>query len=137
MDPLSPVALSTSVESIAGTAKQIVSNLFRYFDGVKNAPEKSRELRQEMHSLCDLLDSLNLALTSPGSPFNQLSADTLINSISQCAKILANMNARTAIGSDGFGRYGWPFSKDENQYYLSTIERHKETFTLALSMKCA
>jgi hypothetical protein len=139
MDLSSAIKLAAFVDSIAGSAKQIVSNLFRYFEGVKNAPEKSSELRQEMHALCDLLDSLHLALTGSGSRINQspVSFQTLLYAVANCEMILSEMSARTASGNDGSGRLGWPFSKAENQHYITIIERHKETFTLALSIKCA
>ena len=62
MDPLSPIRLAPGIDSLALTAKVVVANLFRYFEPAKNAPEKSKELRREMHTICDVLESLNLVL---------------------------------------------------------------------------
>ena len=127
MDPLSPVGLAIRLESVVRTAKSIISNLFQY-EAAKNAPEKSKELRREMHTVCDTLESLNMAL-----PEWKHSSDlsSLKDSLSKFAAILIEMNSRVEQMSTG--PLSWPFSKDENRRFLSKIEKYKETFTVALN----
>ena len=127
MDPLSPIRLTPGVESLALTAKVVVANLFRYFEPAKNAPEKSKELRREMHTICDVLESLNLVLR--GSEHDSNSA-SLKKSISEFSTILNEINVRVNKMSTV---RSWPFSDAENEGFLTKIARYKETFTMALT----
>jgi len=40
------VGLVTTVDTLAGIAKTIISNMYGYFESVKDAPKQSKELRQ-------------------------------------------------------------------------------------------
>jgi hypothetical protein len=130
MDPLSPIRLAMGLESVVLSAKTIVSKLF-HFEAAKNAPEKSKELRREMHTVCDTLESLSLALPTS----EHYSGLTLLrDSLSEFAAILIEMNTRVEQMSTG--PLSWPFSKDENHRFLSKIGKYKESFTMTLSAIC-
>src|SRR2546430_3219109 len=62
MDPLTALGMVQTADVLAGIARSVVSNMYLYFDAVKNAPKHSAELRQELGTLCNLLDSLELTL---------------------------------------------------------------------------
>ena len=59
MDPVSAIGLAINVGQLAGLAKDIVANMWQYFEAVKNAPRRSEELRQEMANISSLLDLLD------------------------------------------------------------------------------
>lgn len=124
MDPLSPIRFAPSIESLAATAKVVVANLFRYFEPAKNAPEKSKELRREMHTICDVLESLTFVLG--GSEHDA----SLKKSISEFSAILNEINVRVNRMSTV---RSWPFSDAENQVFLTKITRYKDAFTMALN----
>jgi len=54
MEPLSAVGLVGTVIQLAITAKDIVSDLWKYYDA---APQRAKDLPEEMETLCNLLDS--------------------------------------------------------------------------------
>jgi len=115
------------LDSLLLTAKSFVANLFR-FEAAKNAPERSKELRREMHTVCDTLESLNLMLPK-GEDYSHVSS--LKDSLSEFASILAEWNKRVEPMSAG-PPSSWPFSKDENLLLLLKIEKYQEAFTMAL-----
>ena len=132
MDPASPLRLAARVESVTRTAKVIIVNL----EAAKNAPENSKELCREMHAICDLLDFLNLALTkSENQDKHFTTPPSLKESISEFTSILDEMSIR--VKRMGTFRLPWPFSKDENQRFLTKIELYKTSFTTELSVTAA
>lgn len=136
MDPVSAIGLVASLGQLAGAAKDLVLNMYQYFDAVKSAPKRSQELRQEMALISDLLDVLEdmVKTASPQAPFQAQAA--LEESISGFQEILGKMNARITIPqTKGFKRLSWPFTRDENDSLLSKMERYKASFSLALNIK--
>lgn len=134
MDPVTGVGLAASVAQLAGLAKDVVSAMYQYFDAVNNAPKRSLELRQEMSTICDLLNSLELILDS--TPTSSPSLDSLKNSLPEFAGMLREMKARTDSSQvKGVKRLMWPFKRDENERLLSRIERYKSSLHMVLTIK--
>lgn len=128
MDPLSPLRLAEVVEDLAWFTKMITANLLRYAG--ENVAENSNELVREMQIVCDLLESLNRPLTvSEHYGSSPATLDSLKRSIDQFGKILREMES--VVDQRGTGRSSWPFSKEENQYFLTQIQLSKETFAMA------
>lgn len=128
MDPISAVGPGASVIQLAGLAKDIVANMWLYFDAVKNAPKHSEKLRREMANISTLLDSLD------DVPIESLFTDKA--PLNEFEDILTELNDRLAKPKvKGIGRWMWPFSQGENQQLLNGIERYKMTFNLALSIR--
>jgi len=137
MDPVTAIGLVASVDQLAGLAKVIVSNMYRYFDAVKDAPRRSQELRQELSAISDLLDSLEDALTS-STKSTFTAPDSLKSAITEFQETLEDMKARVKEPqTKGLRRLKWPFTKDENERLLSKLERYKSTFNVALNIKNA
>ena len=136
MDPITAVGLVASVAQLAEGAGQTFSALFRFFDDVRMAPKRSRELRQELGILCDLLCMLENALTSPSSSRMWSIPDSLSSTLSDFQTMLDTMNIRIDNRqTQGIRRLKWPFTNDENERYLSRIERFKGTFNSLLTIK--
>jgi Fungal N-terminal domain of STAND proteins len=134
MDPIAAVGLVASASQLAGQALSIVISLWKLGTTIKNAPKYSAELRQEMGTLCDLLDSLDQAIKS-----TQFVCSASLNSSCQKLKsMLDEMNDRVKPSqSAGLNRLKWPFTMDENKRLISRISRYKETFNLALNIQTA
>jgi len=138
MDPLTALGMVHTADVLAGMARTVVSNMYLYFDAVKNAPKLSAELRQELGTLCILLDSLELALAHEDQRGQCPVASTLSSVFPGFRRLLDEMKARVdAAQTEGLKRLKWPFTKDENERLLSRLERFKSVFSLAMSMKCA
>ena len=138
MDPISAIGFVASVAQLAGVAKQTFSAIFQYLEDVKDAPERSGELRSELATVCDLLQSLDevLNMSTPKSSF--IPPASLRTAIPEFQDMLESMQARvTEIQTKGVRRLKWPFTKEQNERYLIRIGRYKDTFTLALSIKAS
>jgi len=137
MDPLTALGLLQSVDVLAGLARCIVSNMYLYFEAVKNAPKLSAELRQEMGMICSLLDSLEIALTHHDNKSECGIASSISIAIPEFKALLSDLNTRVSISQTrGAGRLKWPFAKEENERLLSRLERFKTIFSMAISIKC-
>ena len=131
MDPLSIVGAVASISQIAALAKDIVGNMWQYFEAVKNAPKHSKELRREMAALSELLDGLEEEL-NPKSMFATSAP------FEDFCGMLNHFKTRVAVAqTQGIGRLKWPFNDKENKYWLDKIERYKLTFSLALNVQVA
>lgn len=138
MDPVTAIGLASGVVQLADLARTTFSALFQYFEDVRHAPKRSRELRRELESLCDILGDLDhvLASHSAATPFK--APDSLKSAITDFQGMLESMNARvTESRTKGLGRLKWPFTKEENDRYLIRMERYKSTFNAVLNIKTA
>jgi len=135
MDPVTAIGLVASVDQLAGLAKAIVANMYGYFEAVKDAPQHSKELRREMTTIYDLLESIqNTLLTNPESA----ALASLNDSIADFRDMLIDMKERVAPErAKGIRRLKWPFTKEENEKLLSRIGRYKDTFNLILTIQSA
>ena len=61
-----------SLEQLAAVTTNIVSNMFNYYEAVRDTPKRSKELRQEMGASSDQLNDLPHVITSTStkSAFN-------------------------------------------------------------------
>jgi hypothetical protein len=101
---------------------------------VKEAPARSRELRDELQAVADLLDSLKSLFQS--AAVKEVRLLRLEESVAQFETFLVDLENRTMQArTQGIYRLKWPFSKDENQRLIETIGRYKETFIWALTMQ--
>ena len=132
MDPFTVISLAAAIGEVGELTKNIVSNMYRYYEAVKHAPKRSLEVRHELGMLCDLLDSLNDVTTK--SDFTSLAS--LRQELSDFQNILNEMNERvTPSQTVGLKRLKWPFINDENSRYLSRISQIKQSLTLVLTIQ--
>ena len=126
MDPVSAVGLAASAAQLAGLAKDIVANMWRYFEAVKDAPKNAEQLRQEVGHLSTLLDR-----------FDDKSLESLFTDktpLDEFLEILKELRVAPRE-TKGSRRLKWPFTQDQNKRLLDRIERYKASFNLALNMK--
>ena len=140
MDPVSAVGLGVTIFKLGVATKNLISNMYEYYEAVRDAQKRSQELRQELSVICDLLFTLEEVVSSPTSlDVDFPTTPALVDSIQELRTMVNQMNVRVAVPKTaGLGRrLKWPFSKAENDDRLDRIGRYKQTFTLALNIKNA
>jgi len=134
MDPLTALEIADKVGSLAGTLSSVFKGLYEYCQNVKKAPEKSKQLRDELYALSDVAQNMNtlLAKSSPRASGNIVMDETVV----EFEKMLQEMERKVTLpkGTITWERLKWPFSLKENAEYIERIERFKITLNLALSV---
>ena len=139
MEPLSAAASVIAVVQISG---QVFNLCQKYCSEVKGARKDIQSLRNEVMSLQDVLTNVADLAEDPGS--GKLSILSLLNQhdgpVKQCQKDLIGLIEKLEPGQGeskmkqfGLRALKWPFSSREVEKLLTTIGRHKATFSLALT----
>jgi len=136
MDPFSALGAAVTISTFAVRAKDIVGNIYRYYEAVRDAPKRARELRQEMGYLCDLLDILEQVTNEPNFKPSQPLFTAISSSIVGFKETLDDLDKRTAAANvKGIKRLKWPFSNDDNDKVLEKLQNYKTSFIMALQLK--
>jgi Mg2+ and Co2+ transporter CorA len=135
MGPVTVTGLITSVEQLAEVATTIVGSMYSYYEAVRDAPNKSKELRREMVAMSDQLSSLETLLFDNSSILSQKTERSLVDSISEIKMMLLDIKKRIQSSSTkGLKRLKWPFSKDENEQLLSRLEHYNHMLNIILNV---
>ena len=148
MDPVTALGLASSITQIADLSGNVFIQLFNYYREVKEAPERSQELRDELRAVSDLLDSLKKLIIDP-SAHTVSSIPTLSKlqePLVQFELLVKNMQGRIPQmetnrkwsfwerSRKGLERLKWPFTKEENGRLIESIGRYKGIFIWAITM---
>jgi hypothetical protein len=140
MDPVTAIGLVASVVQLADLTRTVFLSFYQYYREVKTAPAQSRNLRDELQLVSELLDSLRTVVSAPAA-LSQAKINAvpvlakLEQPMAQFESLLKELQTRVAAKRVvGIRRFKWPFSKKENQELLEEIGRYKETFTWALNL---
>jgi hypothetical protein len=134
MDPATALGVAAAATQFAEQAVMIFDCLYQYSKSVKNAPAKSRELRQELLLLSDLLENL-------ASVFSKQNKSPVLPNASKYSDLLQDLKetmtemaekAEITAGKISLKRLVWPFKQKDNEKYLAKVERFKTLFHLAL-----
>jgi Fungal N-terminal domain of STAND proteins len=134
MDPVSALGLAASIDQFVELTASLASTLYSYYQKVKEAPKRSRELRAEVLLVSDVLQELgSIFHTIPSNPTPTNAS--LATTVDEFAKLLKDMSTRvTAIRNDEITkRLKWPFTQKQNEDFLARLERFKNTFNMALN----
>jgi hypothetical protein len=120
---------------------QLATSVVHYLDGVRNASEDVRVLREELANISRTLYQLHdLAkhFSEFKIPFPAIQTlQAREGPLEQFKKILEAMSSRLGPDERGFKRVyrsiRWPLRKDEVNDLLTSLERYKTLFLLALS----
>lgn len=127
MDPVTGVGLTGSAVQIAEFSAKVFRALFEYFQAVKDAPEKSEAVQQELLAVTLVLKNLAPEFDDHFLRSEDLTTFTLLlNEIHRRIELPKGLSIK---------RLKWPFSQKENMKYLSQLERFKTTFTLGLATR--
>jgi Fungal N-terminal domain of STAND proteins len=135
MDPITAIGLISSIANMATLCRDVFIGLVDSYRLVKSAPAQSKELREELMVLSDVLQELERNMGAMTTYLvHGRSAVSLQISLDQCNQMLLEMDRRlTVTKADITKRIKWPFTQKENEEYLRRMERYKSTFTLAFS----
>ena len=138
VDPVSVIGLVASLEQLAAAATNIVCNMYKYYEAVRDAPKRSKELRDEMGAMSDQLNDLVHVVTykSTASTFHVPTPFTA--SVKELQTMLDEMNDRVQPSkTEGRRRLKWPFTKDQNEQLLQRMERYKTMLNTTLNIQTA
>lgn len=139
MDGISAAASIIAVIQISG---QVINLCRTYYSEVRDAKMDIQRLREEITSLQTVLTKVADLANAPDAA--KLSTLGLLNQpdgpAQQCLKELITLAAKLnpGQGKDTMKQFGlralkWPFSSKDVDKAITTIERHKATFNLALA----
>jgi hypothetical protein len=132
MDPVTAVGLVAAAAQLVNNVKSVYFAVFDYFSKVRDAPNQSRELRNELGAMCDIVDDLQDVIKK--SRF--AASATLKEAIAEFDIKLNEMNERVKISkTKGLNRLKWPFAENENKNYLAMISRYRGIFNTALNIQ--
>lgn len=139
MDPLS---LTVSIITVVTLAGQLVSLGNSYASSVSGYPQEIKDLVSELSALSKILIALkeviDPATATPDTPI--ILSGILVGPLDECANQLKEMiefltKHQTSKNKMRrmIKRLMWPLQEAETRAWISKIEGHKSTFTLALS----
>jgi sugar-specific transcriptional regulator TrmB len=130
------VSAAASVIQVVDVAARVYMALYAYFRSVKDAPRRSRELRDEVRLVSDVLELLksNLATCPPDRSDALPVIKSMNNAISRLTETLNEIEKKIEVSkTDVIKRMKWPFSEKENEKYLDTLQRYNTTFNTFLN----
>ena len=127
------VGLVASVAALAELTLKVFTNLYRYYVDLSLAPESSATLRHELGLTLGIVESLNETVKND-TPSLHSYHRSLEGAVAELIKMLEEMERRVgAEQTRGIRKLKWPFTKQENEQYLATIERYKGTINTAMN----
>lgn len=135
MDGLSAAA---SVLAVIEISAKLVALCRDCFSEVKEAKKDIQRFRKEVTTLENILIDLRDLVDTPDCT----KLPILDTSLKQCQSTLEELvrKLEKAAGKDkmmkqfGWRAFKWPFNSNDVQKAIETIERHKNTFNLALTV---
>ena len=121
------VSLVANVRQVAEIARNLFCTLFFFYDAFKDAPKHSRQLREDLATICQSLDDLYDSITTKSQYYSSVSLPPSIMGL----RVLFNrMNDRVTAKRKKSRRLKWPFTEEENQDFISKIAGCKITFSV-------
>jgi hypothetical protein len=134
MDRLSAWEIVEEVCGLAGTVARVFKTLYDYYQNVKNAPEQSQELQDELYEISHIARNMKMLVAKSG----RRGREKIVKDVTvvHFEKMLDEIEKKITLpeGSITLQRLKWPFSQKENGEYIARIERFKTTLNLALSV---
>src|SRR5271156_4744803 len=109
MDPLTALEIVEKVGGLAGTLSSVFKGLYDYYQNVKKAPEKSKQLQDELYAISDVARNMKtmLATASRQGSGKIVMDETVI----QFENMLHEIERRITLpkGTLTLERLKWPF----------------------------
>ena len=132
------LSVAASIVAVIQISQQLFDLCQTYYRGVKNSRKDIKRLRDEVTALSDILTQISDLADEPGA--NALATLSTMKGPLQCCNDDLSLLAErldTGHGKEmkqfGLRALKWPFSTKEVDKTLAIIDRHKNTFTLALN----
>jgi|ERR1700733_13700242 hypothetical protein len=132
MDPVSIVGLAASVATITDLALVVFVNLNSFYRKVRDAPKKSKELRERLDWLLDQLANLQDALAEEGRA--AACSEAAVQDFEKIKNWLRQLQKHTAQQSPHgiIRRLKWPFTERQNEDIIRDIDWMKRIIDLRL-----
>lgn len=138
MDPVTAIGFIASLDQLASVSANIVSNMYRYYRAVMDAPKRSEELRQEIGAVSDILNMIVMVVSSSSAASTFTVPTSFHASVTEMQATLAEMDKLVRPSATrGVKRLKWPFTKDENERLLSKLGRYKDILSATMEIKTA
>jgi hypothetical protein len=133
VDPIAAFGIATGAAQLAGSALKLVVNLVGYYQNVRDAPAKSKELRHELETLVDLLEEIQEAFEP--TTVIPLRVSVLVEFENMRRELIRLYEKTEMKETKGIGRLKWPFGEAKNLKILDRIGRFKGTLNSILSIR--
>jgi hypothetical protein len=131
MDPVSAFGVASGALQCADEAAKLVSSIFGYLRAVKNAPKHSERLLEEVRLLHTALQQLESTLKVIAIPSIPETTDETLKKFIEDMKIMGKQ--MKINDGDTMKRLEWPFTKKQNEEYLSRLQRYINAFNMIFS----
>jgi hypothetical protein len=138
MDSLSGAA---SVITVVDLSAKIASLCFQYSVAVKNAKEDIQRLQRRVNDIKDILEQVKQLLDGQDKVRVSATSKLSDSSLQQCFLQLEELKTRLEPGKSrkimsrlGVRALKWPFTSKEVEKIVITLEKYKQTFSLALQV---
>jgi hypothetical protein len=134
------IGSAASVIAVIQLAGSIIEICGGYVAAVKNANKEIDSLRKVIEELKDVLQTLSRLLDGPNGP-KLFTSQKLALQISDCSSELTTLKERLrsgpkerVIGRLRLRSLKWPLQRKEVTSVMNNLERHKQSFVLALQV---
>jgi hypothetical protein len=133
VDPITAFGIGAGAAQLAGCALKSLVNLVNYYRNVRDAPAKSKELRDELDTLVDLLEEIQQSFEP--TTVIKLPLSVLIEFENIHQSLIWLCEKAKAKNTQGIGRFKWPLTNANNLEMLGRIGRFKGTLNSILNLR--
>lgn len=134
------IGIAASVLAIVELTAKIAAVCMEYSHAVKHAKVDINRLKDEVGSIAELLQTVEVLLQGPDK--TQLSASQKLgDALQDCLLRLTELSekleprkTRKVMSSFGIRALKWPFETKQVGRFISDLERYKQTISLALQV---
>lgn len=132
MDPITILGAVAAAAQLASSTTSVALQLFRIYCNIKDAPQKSYELCEEVSNLSTVIEDLSQILKTISN--SEIVGNVIsVNSLEKYSQFLKELSSRVHLDNREIKkRITWPLSAKGNEELISRAERYKATFMLAL-----
>ena len=133
MDPITILGAVAAAAQLAEMTEKYCKRAYRFYRDIKDAPAKSKDLREEFSELQSIIQDLSETLITVKTNHSEFGDVISPDFLKQYQDFLAEFASRLKVDRTDIGkRLKWPFSTKQNEEYITKIERFKTTFILSL-----
>src|SRR5215471_7469924 len=127
MDPITVLGAVPASAQLAGTTSNLCIQLYRYYCGVKGAPENSKELCDEISDLSDIITGLAHAVKMVEETSDMVVIKFVsVESLQNYSQFLGELSSRIHVNKNDIKKkLKWPLSTKDNEQLITKVERYK------------
>ncbi|KAH4913625.1 hypothetical protein HBH73_255170 [Parastagonospora nodorum] len=131
---------ASSVIAVIDISTKIALLCFQYSTAVKDTKDDIERVQRKVGDITHILEKIKQLLDSQDKALLSTTQD-LFSSLEQCREELKSLEAKLAPGKTrktmsrfGFRALKWPFTSKQVNKVVLNLERHEQTFSLALQV---